>query len=407
MALRSNIVRLKASSNYLLDRVIDLCSKVLDGAYRVSWPAAQGVLRRSARFVGDTVWLVRDLPRMSAYKLIGKDWAVVFVGSEQGLSELRDLIFAEEQSSRQEMGRFELWKLPAQTERWLAEGADLVVCELSRIYPWRFRARFTLTVPTWVHQILPIPEPPERLLGGGRVRSMRKIIHKAEKSGFSYRFSQSKADFDYFYYRMYLPYVNGRHGQSALVTRYDKQWKERFNRGGLILVTCNDTPVAGALCYVADDTCYVIEGGILDNDPRLLQQGVNVLFTWYPLLWGHSQGAKVLDIGGSRAWCSNGSFIHKRRWGAQVAAPNEVYSNWTLLAQDLPVSLQDRLNQIEFVSERKGNFYSVLLKGDTIAVQEGPAVCAQLAKARKHGLAGLAVVSPYSTAIYAPSCRPG
>lgn len=381
--------RAKVWLNYCLDRIIDLCDMVLMDAYRVPWSTGQRMAKLMARYVGDVSWLLRALPRLPAYKLISSDWSIIFVGTEQSLKEIRALFF--EEARQQELGRITLWKLSAQARQWLAQDIDLVVCELSRIHPNRPQARITFTAPVWIQQVLAIPEPLVSLIAGRKHNHLRNRINRAQKAGFHYRFSQTKADFDHFYYDMYLPSVKNRHGDLALVTPYQDQYQRWFTKGGLIIVSQNGKPVAGSTCYIAGHTCYTIEAGILGADPHLFQQGINTLRIWSVIAWGNNQGAKTFDMGGTHAWRSNGSFAFKQSWGAQVVRRKRICGTWTFLAQNLPPALQERINELGFISEIGGKFYNVVLGTDPTSIVEAE-VDRGLSMAKDQGLHGLAVI---------------
>jgi hypothetical protein len=387
----------KVRINYYLERIIDLCNMFLMDAYRFPWRMVQRTAQCIARYIGDISWLLRDFPRLSAYKLMGADWTVIFVGGDVGLREICHLFF-EEEVDQQELGRIALWKLSAQAKQWLAEGADLVVCELSRIHPRPPKAVFTFTVPTQIQQILTLPESLESLISGRKRNRLRYRINRAQKAGFTYRFSQSRADFDHFYYHMYSPFVKSRHGDLALVAPYQDQWQRWFIRGGLILVTQDDEPVAGSLCYIANDTCFSTGAGILKADPYLFQQGINIFRIWCIISWGHDHGAKIFDMGGSHAWRSNGPFAFKRGWGARAIRRKRIYGVWTFLAQNLSPSLQDYLNRVGFISEIDGKFYGILLSADASPISEVK-FNEELSTIKKLGLDGLAVVSANSKPI--------
>jgi hypothetical protein len=385
--------RVKVWLNYCLDRVVDLCDMILRDTYQLPWPAGQSMAKHIARYVGDVSWLLRAFPRLPAYELTGADWTIIFVGPEQSLKEIRSLFFQE--ASQRDLGRITLWKLSAQTQQWLAKGADLVVCELSRIHSQLPRTAFVFTIPTLIHQVLAIPKPLETLIAGRRLKGIRRRINRAQKAGLTYRFSQSKTDFDHFYYHMYLPFIKDRHGDLALATPYHDLRQRWFTKGGLVLVTQNDEPIAGTLCYLANDTCFSVEGGILEADPHLIQQGINAFLIWCAIVWGHDQGATIFDMGGSRTWRSNGSFASKQRWGAQVVRRKRIYSTWTFLAQNLSPSLRDHINRLGFISEIDAKFYGVLLSTDTVPIPEIDAKN-QLLDAREQGLSGLLVIAPNS-----------
>jgi hypothetical protein len=386
----------KLRLNYCLDRIIDLCDLVLMDTYHLPWSTGESVAKQIARYVGDISWLLRAFPRLPAYKLIGTDWTIIFVGTEASLKEIRALFF--EEARQQVLGRIALWKLSAQTQQWLAEGTDLVVCELGRIYPNRPKAPITFTVPIWIQQVLTIPEPLESLIAGRKRNHLRHRINRAQKAGFNYRFSQTKADFDLFYFHMYLPFVKSRHGNLALITPYQDQYRRWFTKGGLMLVTHHGKPVAGSSCYIAGNTCYTVEAGILEADSHLFQQGVNIFRIWSLIVWGHRQGAKTFDMGGTHAWHSNGSFASKQGWGAMVARRKRIFGTWTFLARNLSPALQERINRAGFISEIDGKFYSVLLSTNPTSIAEARAED-ELLTAKDQGLDGMAVISADSKPI--------
>jgi hypothetical protein len=389
--------RVKVWFNYCLDRIIDLCDLVLMDAYRLPWSAGQGMARHIARYVGDFSWLLRTFPRLPAYKLIGANWTIIFVGGDQGLLEIRHLLFPEE-VTEQELGRIALWRLSTQTKQWLVEGNDLVVCELGCIHPALPKAPITFAVPTWIQQTLTIPDPPEALISGKGFATERHRLNKAQRAGFSFRFSQSKADFGYFHHHMYLPYVKARHGYLALVAPHQDQWQRWFVRGGLVLVTQHDKPIAGVLCYMANDTCFDVERGVFEADPQLFKQGIDTVITWYAINWARDQRAKIYDMGGTHAWRSNGSFNTKRRWGARVVKRKRIHGTWTFLAQNLSPSLQTRLNELGFISEVDGQFYGILLSIDPTSIAETD-VDEKSSAMRRQGLDGLVVISANSKPI--------
>jgi hypothetical protein len=384
--------------NYRLDRLIDACDAVMADVQRIRWPALQIIVRELAHFVGDLAWLLRDFPRLDARQLTGRNWRIIFVGSSQGAIQIRQLFFSSEEVQQEELGRVALWALPSQTRRWLSGGAALVVCELSGLYPWRLRAAFTFTIPPWIRQILPLSKPLETLLAGRQLKHIRRRVNWSKKAGFSYRFTGDKADFDHFYYRMYAPYITHRHGSLASVSAYQHQW-QWFAKGGLILVTRHGEPVAGTLVTLTRNRCCAVEGGVLDADRTLFQQGINTIIDWSALHWGHSQGATIFDMGGSCAWRSNGPFDYKQSWGAQVTRLNAIHSHWTFLIQDLSPALRDHINRQGFIMERNGRFYEALLQ-DRSSALDGNAGPAALREAQQAGLSGIAVVSPNHAAFY-------
>lgn len=382
-ALHQLYQRGKRSLNRALDRTIDAADAILMG--KANGPA------RFARFAGNAAWLLRDVPRLPAYRLAGENGTIVFVGSDHELLEARDLFFDRDQVEPESIGRTPIWKLTQAAQRWFAEGAALVICELSRIHPWRPKAALALTVPIWIRQIVPIPDRVEDLIAGRQLHSMRHRITRAERNGFGYRFTRERADFDHFYHEMYAPFIQARHNQLAMPTPYDDMWRREYSLGGLILATRRGEPVAGAICYMHDGACRTVEGGVLHADPQLYQQGINVLLDWYSIQWGHAQGAHVFDMGASRAWRSNRIFQYKSRWRTKVVRFSKIYSEWTLVAQQPSAAWLDRVNAIGFISEIDGKFYGVVIDSPVRPVAQAD-LDRELDTVRDQGLDGLAIV---------------
>jgi hypothetical protein len=268
---------------------------------------------------------------------------------------------------------------------------DLVICELGRLYPYRPKAAINFTIPILINQIINIPEKVETILKGGKFKEIRRIVNKGKRLGFKYRFSQSPADFDNFYYNMYLPFIKSRHGDLATITPYEIQ-RRWFNRGGALLVTQHDKPIAGVLCCGGKDTYYSMELGILDACPKLFQLGTSSILKWHEITWAQDQGAKTFNMGSTSAWCSNPVFTFKRRWGARVVRRQRIYGTLTILGSRLSARLRNHLNRLEFITEVDGKFYRVLLASENSSGTE-TVVNKKLLAAKKEGLDGLLVLS--------------
>ncbi len=347
---------LKNSLNYLLDRTIDLTNLVVMDYYSLPWPKAQALIKRLCVEIGNVSLALKQFPRLSSYQLPGNDWKMIYVGSEDNLRVIQNL-FCDLGETPELLGRIAIWKLARQSQRWLQEEADLVVLELSPAYRLRKQALLQFQVPAWIQQIFTIPEPPEQLLTEKNGKGLRRV-KKAIRAGYTCRLSHAESDLKFFYQRMYLPHISQRHGNLALLTPYQdlKRW---FDRGGLVQVLKDGSPVAGAIGYISNHTYYSIEGGILDADPELFQQGIHVFNTWCEILQAIEQGVHQFDIGGTRPWASNGSYTHKKLWGARDVKRKRVIPTWHFLANHLPASLSQQLEKIGFISEEQGQFRQV------------------------------------------------
>lgn len=389
----------KSWFNYLCDRVIDYANLFLTDNYGLPWPQSQKMVHRVARFIGELSWLLRSFPRLPAYKLIGENWVIIFVGREQELSQARHLFFQNEDITPHQLERVALWHLAVQTEQWLAEGVDLIICELSRICPWKPKAPVTFTTPDWIDQVLYLPEPLETILFGKQMRTVRNNLNNSLKAGFSWYFSHDKKDFDHFHYQMYLPYIRARHGDRALLASYQDQWRRWFTRGGLLMLTQNNAPIGGVICYTHNQTCFVVELGVLNGNLDLVESGFKTAMDWFAMNWAYQQGIRIYDMGGSRPWQCDGVFFTKSRWRPKVVRRKKIYGVWTFLAHSLSPALQNHLNKLGPISEIEGKFYGVWLSECPTSLQQGE-LQDKVAGFHNQGLAGLALVSAGTTTIF-------
>lgn len=357
-------------------------------------PRKQALVRSVARWFAAFFWLIRDLPKNTAYKATGANWTIVFMGTEMERIEVEHLFFRDEEVEWQNVGRIALWQLASRAKAWRSEGVDLVICESSRFFPFPAQDTLNFSVPVAIDHMVYLPENAEKVLEGKSKKSKRKRINAATRKGFSYRFSQSSEDYQHFYKEMYLPTVTRRHGDRAIVADQDGWLEDLFRQGGVLLVTEHDQPVAGVVVYRINDTGYSVEGGLLGSDGRLLKLGVNVLLDWYTIVWALEHGASKCDLATSRACLSDGIFYYKSSWGSQITSFGNSHVAWHLYASQLSPALRDHINQIGFITEVKGGHYLVLVEQEDSLTNE--MVEQSLTQAKKHRLDGLLIVNSHT-----------
>jgi hypothetical protein len=375
----------------------DLSTRVLSSSMYINASAERlpSVLSYAVKWImyliDDFAWFLRDFPRTKAFKLTGKDWSIVFVGGNERYPEIKNLIFQDQEIQIELMSKVPIWRISRNTSSWLESGVNLVVCELSRLCPWRPTARYSFIGPETVIQMLDLPDSLDDLLVGRRIEGNRRWIRKAERQGLSYRFTKSLIDLEFFHNEMYLPFIEGRHAELARLSSFENH-KHWIKQGGLVLVYQNDRPIGGSLLSQSGKVCHLIEYGIMHCDLDLIKRGAISSVIWCSLLWAKEQGATQFDLGGSNPWCTNGTFRYKARWGARVMRHFlNSRPNWVFLSNQLPRLLCERINQIGMITEiDRKHFCLYIPTADEEFTND------QIQKALKSGLEGVAVVIPGS-----------
>ena len=333
---------------------------------------------------------VLDL-RLQVRRWFGPDWAVTYIGEGESIEAIRTILFPEAPDIEEIPNTF-LWQVPGLLRKYTGQG-DLVVCEINELIHWSpgdWKVFFT--VPQWIKQVLEDIERPLEDILSDMNQSMRRKIRRLDSEEFTYVFTQEEEDFDFFYNRMYLPYIPARHQGQGMVLREYESIHNLFSEGGLILIKDCLEPACGMVCVFKDDTCVACQMGVLDGEFKRVQRGVNVALWWSMLDWARSQGASRFDLGGSRAQISNGGFNFKRQWGTRVCKQEDLHTHWSFYGTNLPTKLTEHLNSLGIITHFNGDFFRVIINNPA-----DPADIGDLSREKKQaaacGLSGLMLFS--------------
>jgi hypothetical protein len=236
--------------------------------------------------------------------------------------------FLGSEAIRQWAGQTSLPNLLAGQGR-LAGGADLLITKLSPRMSRLMGLGNVLRVPERVclQAKLPFDETTRKQVA----RSNRQNIRRIRKNNFSYRVTDRREDFDYFFHDMYLPFIKDRFEDSAEVYSY-KSALEMFRHGVILWAVQDGRVVAGSLTEKAGDVAKAIVIGTAGGSHEPINAGAHSALYFFSIEWAAEQGFKFLDMGGSRPSLADGVLVTKRRWGAGLAWPNQHHDlivHWT------------------------------------------------------------------------------
>ncbi|NMC54031.1 MAG: GNAT family N-acetyltransferase [Chloroflexi bacterium] len=391
--MKSIYYAIKIKVNSWMDWVIRLCNRERVKAVKNHHAWARKSILNFYQFVGDAALLVQQFPRVEAQRYRHSLGNFIFVGMDEKecLSFFRHLDPDLPEIQLEPIGKYQLWALPKQVDEWLANDTDIVLCDLSRLYPFSLHTRFNVTTPIAIQQVVYLPENIEQYLEGSKFRELRRIINRAERTEIVWRFSTNKADFDYFYQELYLPYTQERHGIFAVVNSYDLLWKE-FIKGGLIMIYKGEEIIAGSLVQATRHYGIGQVGGVRDTSPDLVPKKIYGLLVWYSIEWAFKQGVRRFDLGNSYALRSNGVYRFKKNFGSMVESQyGFIFPYRKILMNNPPEALTECLNNAGLICEKNGKHFGVILntgESEKLQVDYGEA----LEKAVNEGLAGIVIV---------------
>jgi hypothetical protein len=181
------------------------------------------------------------------------------------------------------------------------------------IYMHPFLARFytddIISVP-WIRQVLDLASPVEELLNK---RSRRKEIEKVVK--FQPVFSTDPADLDFFYEKLYLPYMK-KWQNDAIILKKAFFKNDISTTGELCFLKKDDQIVAGQFCNCVRNSYVLITLGVTDE--AYVKEGATAALYYYGIRRAQEKGVKYVDLGLSRPFIDDGVLNYKRKWGGEI-----------------------------------------------------------------------------------------
>jgi hypothetical protein len=191
-------------------------------------------------------------------------------------------------------------------------------------------------------------------------RRIRKHSLKVEK-GFS------EQDFAFFYKKMYKPYVESRHKDSAYVENYQKMLQDfKKNNSTIYFVITEGLKVAGLYEQKYDGIPYVYAFGVLDGSDEIMRMGVIGALYYFALTDHLKKDIKRVNIGGASPWLKDGLTQYKLLLGGKVS---EMEHQNSLRLKFMPLvnskAVKDFLTFKSFVYLENENMYCAIFTDET------------------------------------------
>ena len=237
--------------------------------------------------------------RFDVYEISGEK-KIVYITSDEPDPGFIDCFYPG--ASMTSIGKTSAWSL-----RKIARQHTMVIIDMPR-YLGRFFTDGILT-DSWVKMVCDLSTPVEDLL---KTR-IGKEIKKAQK--FQYEFTTEQADLQFFYEKMYLPYIKRRYA-NPMIEKFISMQNDLKNKGELCFIKKGDERIAGALFNQTGDTYYLLNLGLMND--RYLKEGAITAMYYYGMQRASERKVRFIDLGLTRPFLSDGVFSYKRKWGARV-----------------------------------------------------------------------------------------
>ncbi len=243
----------------------------------------------------------------------GSNFVLLYAGDKLRLRYLKDRLFDGEVQCVNHW-RIPVWRLRALKQN-MHENVDLVIFEVSEVLRWFVRGGCCLESPDSVQMVFCLSAQQDETQIIERMKSQKEAFRRFRKAGFTMVEGDNIRDFDFFYDRMHVPYIKGRHGEYADIG--GREVMRQLSKHSRLRFVClpDGTKVAGSLSMLRGNVYHGLFMGVLDGDWDIVKSGAVAFIYYQEILEAYRLGARLFDGGEVMPFEGDGVFQHKRLWG--------------------------------------------------------------------------------------------
>ncbi len=263
--------------------------------------------------------------------------------------------------SEQYIGRVWIWNIRKMIKT-VAPECSLAVIEIKFIESF-FKVKNGFKIPRWVEATLDISESIDRIKK--RSGEFREMVRRVKKNNYTYEVTRDESDFKNFYYKMHVPFVRYRHGNTGYVINYER-YKKLSRHSELLLIKKQDIFVAGWFLRHSKRGVYTDLSGFKDGDYKYVKEGAMGALIYFSLLWLKEKGYSKVSLGGTSPFLKDGILKYKVQVGAQIIDSFSVSDKSVILIEFLKNTqgLRDFLvnNPFIFYPEKRNRHAAIFVE---------------------------------------------
>ncbi|MBN2065838.1 MAG: hypothetical protein JW771_03405 [Candidatus Thermoplasmatota archaeon] len=176
-----------------------------------------------------------------------------------------------------------------------------------------------ITIPEWINMIVDSSKSFEELEHNFS-SGAQKDIKKTTKYEYSYELTDDQKKMEFFYHRMFLPYILKRYGEE-MPDYYLKYIHMILSRNSMrvLLVKDNNTYISGGLVDIKGKKEFLPSMGILDGDVQYVKKYASSALFYFHIVSAKKRGANSINYGNTRSFLNDGNYQFKRKWGMIVS----------------------------------------------------------------------------------------
>ena len=260
--------------------------------------------------------------RLDQWRLTGREISsqqpltIFYTGIKQNKCYVAGLAYGEDYQE-QFLGRKWLWEVSFKRQ---CLDECLAITEVPNSLHSIFSRKIDFFIPGWVEGEIVLPKDilwfvmHNHSLNTNRKDYLKSRLYPEIVDGSSQLYN--------FYHHMYVPYIQGVHGDRSFIESYSDM-KKIFSSCKMLLIKKDDMAIAGCLIQGLKKRARLLVLGVKDGNRDFVKQGAIGAIYYFSLKHLFEQGYTNVHLGKSRAFLKDGVLMYKRRWGLKIAGLSE------------------------------------------------------------------------------------
>ncbi len=249
-------------------------------------------------------------------KYSGEPFAVFYAGNSDSLHFLTCRLFNSHYTIKK-IGTFSIFQLK-KIVRMLPSSTDIALIKTDRFFLKILQKLQFVAIPEWINMVLDSSKPLKEITNSFS-SGARKDIKKVSEYSYSYELTNDEKKMEFFYCRMFLPYMLERYGEE-MPEYYQKYIHMLIKRNSikLLLVKDDGTYISGGLVDIKGKQEFLPSMGVLDGHIKYVKKYASSALFYFHILTAKDRGICAINYGNTRSFLNDGNYQFKRKWGMKV-----------------------------------------------------------------------------------------
>ena len=194
---------------------------------------------------------------------------------------------------------------------------DAIIKKADMFYRAYFQRKGYITIPEYITFLLNTTRSLEQIINGVH-SDIRNDISKAQNTNYTFEVRDDIKTFDFFYFKMYLPYTCWKHKKSNRIASYATIRHLQAQGAELLLIKHKKEYIFGGIFHKEKNIMKTYYAGLKDKKFNHLHNGIMALSYYYLILIAKKKNCKYIDFGTAKPFKDDGLYKYKNKWNMKI-----------------------------------------------------------------------------------------